>query len=179
MLVLSSEGAVVSVYNVGQCSEHRRGNIIISSMLCSSLIGLCKGILYGRQYLHWTDRIIIKVSRQTSLSAACPLLFLFPPTLTHTGMQVHRQPSLQSHSNGGGKCEHAHSLPPTSAQTLQAHPHPLTSSYILTPVPTHTPNQHHPHQIPRFSSSKLFHAVKLRQRQIRTMHMSLKAVWQS
>lgn len=76
MLVLSSEGAVASVYDVGQCSESRRGNIIISSVLCSSLIGLCEGILYGRQYLHWTDRIIIKVSSQSNLSAAIPLLFL-------------------------------------------------------------------------------------------------------
>lgn len=87
MLALSSEGAVASVYDVGQCSERRRGNIIISSVLCSSLIGLGEGILYGRQYLHWTDRIIIKVSSQRSLSAACPtpLLFFFHlHTHTHT-----------------------------------------------------------------------------------------------
>lgn len=105
MLALSSEGAV---YDVGQCSESRRGNIIISGVLCSSLIGLCEGILYGRQYLHWTDRIIIKISSQSSHSAACPLLSLFPlsthiHTLTHTGMQVQRQPFLHSHSNGGAQ----------------------------------------------------------------------------
>lgn len=104
MLALSSEGAVASVYDIGQCSEHRRGNIIISSVLCSSLIGLCEGILYGRQYLDWTDRIIIKFSSQSSLIATCSLLFLFPPsthTLEHTCRQVHRQPSLHSPSNRG------------------------------------------------------------------------------
>lgn len=83
MLALSSEGAVVSVYDVGQCSESRRGNIIISSVLCSALIGLCEGILYGCQYLHWTDRIIIKVSSQSSLSAACTPPFPLSSQHTH------------------------------------------------------------------------------------------------
>lgn len=90
MLVLSSEGAVASVYDVGQCLESGRGNIIISSVLCSSLLGLCKGILYERQYLHWTDRIIIKFSSQSNFSATFPLLFLFPlNTNTHTDTHWH------------------------------------------------------------------------------------------
>lgn len=176
MLVLSSEGAVVSVYNVGQCSVHRRGNIIISSMLCSSLIGLCKGILYGCQYLHWTDRIIIKVSSQSSLSAACP-----PSTHTDTHWHAGSQTAIFTITFEWGRQMWACTLTSTYFRANTSGP-PTPTYFFIHAYPrshTHTPNQHHPHQIPRFSSSKLFHAVKLRQRQIRTMHMSLKAVWQS
>lgn len=147
MLALSSEGAVASVYDVGQCSESRRGNIIISSVLCSSLKGLCEGILYGCQYLHWTDRIIIKVSSQSSLSAACPLLFLFPPsthTLTHTLACRFTDSHLYTHIRMGTNMSthtHFHLLP--RKRFRPTHTHLLLHTHLLPFPHTHLTNITH------------------------------------